>query len=539
MNPKQTEHENIQVKRCPRCNRVEFDETLKFCRVDGASLVAAPLTESESATMTLVRSPQTQEITTSLKRQETTTGRLPTIKSIAVLPFANISAEAENEFFCDGLAEELLNALAKVDGLKVTARTSSFSFKGKQVNVDQIGQTLRVNTILEGSVRRAGTRLRITVQLINAADSYQLWSERYDRELKDIFDVQDEITLAVVAALKVKLLGDAQEAVLKRGTDDPASYELYLRGRFYWNKRTGAALNKAIELFRQAVAKDPNFALAYVGIADCFTQIALYLGVHTTETLPYARAAAEQALQLDDTLAEAHASMGQVHFRDLKWEQAEQAYQRAICLNPNYPTAHHWYSEYFRVLRRRNEELREIKRAMDLDPLSPLICTLVGEAYRGAGDVAGAVSEWQRVIELEPNFPLSHFFLGGIYAEQQRFDEAIAESEKAVALSGRGGLFLGALGRSYALAGQELEAMAILAELEQRYAENTASGFNLAHVYIGLRDIEQVLKWLERDFETGNTGGLVLVTFRDFYDLLRDDARYQDLLRRMGMRIAE
>lgn len=527
------------MKRCPQCNRVEFDETLKFCRVDGASLVAAPLTESESATMTLSRSPQSQEITTSPESQETTTSRLSAIKSIAVLPFANISADPENEFFCDGLAEELLNALAKIDGLKVTARTSSFSFKGKQVNVDQIGQALRVNTILEGSVRRAGNRLRINVQLINAADSYHLWSERYDRELKDIFDVQDEITLAVVAALKIKLLGEDQEAVLKRGTYDPESYELYLRGRFYWNKRTGAAIKKAIELFQQAVAKDPNFALAYVGIADCFTQTMLYLGTHTAETLPYARAAAERALQLDDTLAEAHASMGQVHFRALQWEQAEQAYQRAIRLNPNYPTAHHWYSEYFRVLRRRSEELREIKRAMDLDPLSPLFCTLVGEAYRGVGDMEGAVNEWQRVIELEPNFPLSHFFLGGTYAEQQRFDEAIEESEKAVALSERGGLFLGGLGQSSALAGKKSEAMAIVAELEQRYAENTASGFNLAQVYIGLRDIEQALTWLERDFETGNTGWLVYVTFRAFYDLLRNDSRYQDLLRRMGMRLAE
>ena len=244
------------MKRCPRCNRVETDETLKFCRVDGAALVTAPVTESESTTMTLTSSPQSQGNRHTLaepgKRRR---ARWVLLNPSRCCRFSNISADAENEFFCDGLAEELLNALAKVDGLKVTARTSSFSFKGKQVNVDQIGQTLHVNTILEGSVRRSGNRLRITVQLINAADSYHLWSERYDRELKDIFDVQDEITLAVVAALKVKLFGDAQEALLKRGTDDPESFELYLRGRFYWNKRTGAALDKAIELFRQAVAK--------------------------------------------------------------------------------------------------------------------------------------------------------------------------------------------------------------------------------------------------------------------------------------------
>lgn len=455
--------------------------------------------------------------------------------SIAVLPFVNMSADPENEYFCDGLAEELLNALSKIEDLKVAARTSAFSFKGKNVNINEIGQALNVSTVLEGSLRRAGNRLRITVQLIEVSGGYQLWSERYDREMRDIFDVQDEITLAVVDALKIKLLGREKAEALKRGTDNTEAYELYLRARYYWNRRTGDNLKKAIELFQRAISKDPNYALAYVGLADCNATIGTYAGTPASETLPLAKAAAERALKIDNSLAEAHGSLGQVYFRSLQWEQAEKEFQRAISLNPNYTIVRHWYSDYFRALRRFDEALREIKRAQELDPLSPVFGTFVGEAYHNLGDSNAAFREWQRVIELEPNFPLACFFLGHAYAVRHRYEEAMMELQQAVDLSGRGNLFLGGLGYINAVSGRRSEALDVVKELEEKYARGEATGTNLAHAYAGLKDNDQAIAWLEKDFQTANTTLLVFAAYSPIYDQLRNDSRYQDILRRVGV----
>ncbi len=317
------------MKRCPTCNRVETDETLKFCRLDGSLLVAAAASESESATMTLHASRPSEEITT---------GRLRVTPSIAVLPFANMSTDPENEYFCDGLAEELLNALAKIENLKVAARTSSFSFKAKNANVDEIGRALHVNSVLEGSVRKSGNRLRITVQLINATDGYHLWSERYDREMKDIFDVQDEITLAVVDALKLKLLGNAKEAVLKRHhTKDSAAYQAYLKGRALLYQR-GLSIPKAIDCFTQAVSLDNEYAQAWAGLADGYTTSA-YSGFGlATEVMPRALEAARRALQLEPDLAEAHSALAcAALLYDLDFDLAEREFHQALELNPNYP----------------------------------------------------------------------------------------------------------------------------------------------------------------------------------------------------------
>jgi adenylate cyclase len=249
------------MKRCPQCNRVETDDLLAFCRVDGTRLI----TDSEAF------EPATAILTGGGRSAELTTRDLPNVPSIAVLPFVNMSADAENEYFCDGLAEELLNALTRINDLKVAARTSAFSFKGRNTNVSEIGAALNVKTVLEGSVRKSANRLRISAQLINVADGYHLWSERYDREMKDVFDVQDEITLAIVDALRVKLLGDEKQAVLKRHTDDTEAYQLYLKGRYYWNKRTAEGFEKALECFEEAIARDSNYALAYAGLADLTT----------------------------------------------------------------------------------------------------------------------------------------------------------------------------------------------------------------------------------------------------------------------------
>ncbi|HEY0657582.1 MAG TPA: protein kinase, partial [Pyrinomonadaceae bacterium] len=477
---------------------------------------------------------QTQIIKAGTGENSRTTSETTYANSIAVLPFSNMSADAENEYFCDGLAEELLNALAKIDDLKVAARTSAFSFKGKNVNTGEIANALNVKTILEGSVRKSGNRLRITVQLVNASDGYHLWSERYDREMKGIFDLQDEITLAVVDALKVKLFGDEKEAVLKRGTNNTEAYEFYLKGRFHWNKRTGDNLKKAIELFQQAVEKDPNYALAYVGLADSYLIIGSYAGTPASEVLPQARAAATRALEIDDQLAEARASMAHVYWRSLEWERAEAEFKHAISLNPNYATAHQFYSEYLRALRRFDEQLREIKLAQEIEPLSHIIGTFVGAAFHNLGETDAAINEWKRVIELEPNFSLTHFFLANAYVTQKRYEEAINEAQKAVNLSGRGNLPLGGLGYAYAMSGRRSEALAVIKELEEKHARREATGFDLAHVYSGLKDNDKAVNWLEKDFETGNTSLLIYIAYNPLYPQLGEDPRYQDLLRRMG-----
>ena len=455
--------------------------------------------------------------------------------SIAVLPFVNMSSGAEDEYFCDGLAEELINALAKIANLKVAARTSAFSFKNKMVETGEIGKALNVKTVLEGSVRRSGNRVRIMVQLINAADGYHLWSERFDREMREIFDVQDEITLAVIDALKLKLFGEEKAAVLKRGTLNPQAYEFYLRGLFFFYKRTREDITKAIALFGRAIEKDPEYALAHVGLTDCYLLIGVYTGTQASETLPPAKAAATRALEIDNSLAEAHATMGHFYFRSLEWREAEREIKRAIELNPYYAMAHQWYAEYFRALRKFDEAMNEVKRAQELDPLSPHFDTFVGVAHFNLGNLDAAFKRWRRVMEIAPNFLMTHFFLTGAYVKLGRAKEAIAEAQIAVELSGRGSLFLGSLGYTYGLAEKRIEALAVIEELKEKYGAGEAQGFNFAQVFTGLGNNAQAIAWLEKDFESGNTVMLTNVAASYLYDHLCSDPRYQNLLRRIGV----
>ena len=513
------------MKRCPQCNRLETDDALKFCRVDGMPLVTTAALDSESVTISL---PVTQPI------ESGTTGRLVDTPSIAVLPFVNMSADQDNEFFCDGLAEELLNALAKIDELKVAARTSSFSFKGKSVNVDEIGRALRVNSVLEGSVRKSGNRLRITVQLVNATDGYHLWSERYDREIKDIFDVQDEITLAVVDALKLKLLGAAKAAVLKRNhTEDPAAYEAYLKGRYYWNRRTAENLKKAIDQFTAATERDPNYAFAYAGLADCYVVLNQYAGTPLSQSMPLAKVCAERAIAIDDQLAEPHAALGTLHRQSWQWAEAEREYRRAIELNPNYATAYHWYSLFLRSLGRFDESASMTKRAHEIDPLSSVIGNMISTMYQLQNDYEAGIASGLKIVELDPTFSLAYHYLGLAYLKTGRTAEAFANLEKAVELSNRASEDLLFLGYGYGVTGRRTEAMAIVAELEEKYSRQESNGKNVAAVYAGLGEKDKAFEWLEKDFQA--KGDLGFIRWDIPYESLRDDPRYKDLLKRMGL----
>ncbi len=456
--------------------------------------------------------------------------------SIAVVPFANLSPDPDNEYFSDGLSEELLSGLSKLAGLRVAARTSAFAFKGKDMDVRAIGRELGVGTVLTGSVRKAGSRLRITAQLVNTADGYQLWAEQYDRQLDDVFAIQEEITAAIVKVLKLTLLGGERAAPGRPASGDVAAYELYLRGRYFWNKRTEPGLEKAIEYFRQAIAQDAAYAPAFAGLADCYTILAIYGARPPRETMPLAKEAAEQALQLDPALAEAHASLGCVRAMfDLDWHGAEREFRRAIDCDPYYPTAHHWYAlNCLAPLGRCDEAATRMQVARDLDPLSPVITTSVGVQEYFARHYDRAIDACRRTLELDERFPIAHYFLGLAQTELGGHDEAIAELKQAAALTGGTVEISAALAYAYARAGRHDDARAVLTELLQRSAHGYVSPALLGQVYAGLGDHERALASLEAAYEE-RAVDLAWLKVRPVFDGVRDDARYHALVRKMGL----
>ena len=483
-----------------------------------------------------------------LKREleSTVSGKQPHRKkpgpSIAVLPFANLSADKEQEYFCDGMAENLINALTHVEDLRVVARTSAFSFRGKEIDVREIGRKLKVETLLEGSVRRAGSRLRISAQLISVADGYHLWSEKYDRDIgetccpEDIFTIQDEISLAVVDKLKVKLLGAEKAKLVKRHTKDLEAYDLYLKGRFFWNKRTKEGYRKSLEYFQQAIDRDPTYALAYVGIADCYDLLGWYDYLPPEEAFPRSRAAAQKALEMDDTLAEANASRGWISTNyEWDWPAAESKYKRAIEINPSYATARQWYAEYLSYMGRHDESIAEAKRAQELDPFSMIINTDLGQVLYYARQYDQAAEQLQKTLELDPNFIVAHFFLALLYAQKAMNDEATAEAQKARALSGGDdSLMLAHLGAIYSFSGRSDEAKKVLDELQQLSKHRYVSPFYTALIYKGLRQKDQALKWLEKAYE-GRDHWLETLKVHPWLDSLRADPRFIELVRKMGL----
>ena len=457
-------------------------------------------------------------------------------KSIAVLPFENLSRDPDNAYFTEGIKEEVLARLSKVADLKVISIRPTQQPNNSLTDLSQMAQKLGVETFLEGSVQRSADEVRVTVQLVRADSDAHLWADTFDRKLTDIFAVESEIAKAVADTLQAKLTGSEERAISAKPTGNLEAYQFYLRGRYYWNRRTAGALKKALEQFQQAVDKDPTYALAYTGLADCYSVMEQYAGIPSSETLPKARAAALRALQVDDSLGEAHTSLGYVNTLSWQFREAEKEFKRGIELNPNYPTAHHWYGlPYLSMLGRLDEAMAEIKRAQQLDPLSPIISANAGTLYVLKGDLSPAIEEFKKVIELDPNFPIARDFLGCAYLKHGHKQEAIAELQKGVELSGRASQELGFLGYGYGALGKRAEAMVVLKELEGRYARKESPAMHLAAVYAGLGEKDQAFAWLERDFQA-RTGLLIFITTLPEYDNLRDDPRYTDLLRRIGLR---
>ena len=495
------------MKRCPECRRDYYDDSLFYCLDDGAALLEGPATAMEPPTAIWSESPAAARIAYDDQKTAILSSIAPesdNTPSIAVLPFANISADDENEYFCDGLAEELLNALSKIDELKVAARTSAFSFKGKNARVSEIGEKLGVKNVLEGSVRKSGNRLRISVQLVNAADGFHLWSGQYEREFKDIFDLQDEITLSVTAALKVTLLGRERSMVLKRYTDNAEAYELFLKGRYYHYKYTAEAWKRAIEFFEQALEIDPDYAPAHAAMTSSWGFLWFFGLVSTEEAIPPMRAATAKALTIDEALAEAHLSSATINFfHDREWRKAEEDFKRAVELDPRNAEAISFYSMFLAFEERLDEAIFLSRRSLTIDPLSPLINMNAGWTYFTAELLDEAREQVAKMIEIEPDFYGAYWLNGAIFLVEGNYDAAIAELKKGVALGGHQTV-LADLGSAYGLAGRREDAEAVLDQLLEMRRESYVSAICLARVYSRLGENEKAIEWLEKAFDERN-----------------------------------
>ena len=458
----------------------------------------------------------------------------PEVPSIAVLPFANMSADPEQEHFCDGLTEELIDALAQLEGLRVVARTSAFQFRGKGHDLREVGEKLRVKTVLEGSVRRAGNRLRINAQLINAEDGYHLWSKRYDRTMDDVFAVQDEIARTVVERLKVKLLGASHAPVIRLPTDNLEAYNLYLKGQHLLQRFTKTHVAKAVECFTQALALDPRYARAYAGMARARVVAAAMGQSAPREVMPQAKEAARKALAIDDSIGTAHAALGSVLlWYDWDWSEAERAYRRALVLNPADALTRCEFANLLATLGRVDPSLAEARRAVEIDPVSARCGYGLASALLCAGQFEAAREHARKTLDLDPGYPPASWMLaiaaGGMGAPQ----DAVAILRQVRPSDRSDPPAEALLGWAYGLAGQREEALAILDDLKQLRGRRYVSPVFLAMICVGLGDQDQVLRWLGQGYEERDPQLLSIKRWPQYVPL-RSDPRFQALLRRMN-----
>jgi serine/threonine protein kinase/Flp pilus assembly protein TadD len=455
------------------------------------------------------------------------------ITSIAVMPFVNESGNPDVEYLSDGMTETLIKSLTILPNLNVKPRSSVFRYKGKETDLQTIARELNVQVILNGRVAQRGDQLTLSLELVDVRKDSVIWTEQYQRKTSDLVTLQSEIGRDVSSNLKARLSGAEETSVTKPATSDAQAYQAYLKGRYYWNRRTAENLKKAIEQFKTATDRDPNYALAFVGLADCYAVLHEYAGIPTSETIPRAKAYAERALSLDDQSAEPHASLAAVNEFSWQWEEAEKEFKRAIEINPNYATAYHWYSILLKNLGRNDEAAAMIERAHELDPLSSVIGVNVSRMYQLQNNHEASIENSLKVIELDPNFGPAYQYLGLSYLKLGRHAESTAALEKAAILTNRSGLVLSDLGYVYGVMGKPAEAIAIVKELESKYARKQASGQFIAAVYAGLGEKEKAFEWLEKDFQNRD-GRLPEVRWQLSLEPLHDDPRFKDLLRRMN-----
>jgi len=455
------------------------------------------------------------------------------LNSIAVLPFADHSPDRNQEYFCDGMTEELINALTKLPGLQVSAWTSALRLRGQTDDILKISLQLKVGAVVAGSVRKAGDRLRITVQLIGAPDGRYLWSEIYDRELKDVFSIQEEISQAIVAKLKVRI---AEKHLVRRYTENFDAYNLYLKGRYHWNQRSERSLKKGIGYFEQAIALDPQYAPAYSGLADSYSLLGNYGVLPAKNVKAKALTAALKAVEIDSTLAEAHTALGHVKATYCwDWPGAKQEYQTAISLNAAYPTVHHWYAiTYLAPLGMLDAALAEMEKAEELNPVSVSIKRDLAVIFYYSRQYEEAAEHCHGAIELDPNFHGAYWALGLAYEGLSLYPEAVAAFEKGLALSPDTPRLWGSLGHAFAAWGKDAEAKGVLERLNRLSASSYVSPFDFALVHLGLGDLEASFMWLELAYKS-RSYELVSARVDPKFDAVQSDARFSKLLKRLGL----
>ena len=452
--------------------------------------------------------------------------------SIAVLPFENRSRGDEDEYFSDGISEDITSALGKVERLQVAPRSMAFQFKGKRPTPREVGAVLHVGHVLEGSVRRSGNRVRINVELIAIEEGYQVWSERYDRVMEDVFEIQDEISQAIVEKLKVKLVGREKELLAKRYTENLDAYNLCLRGRYYWSRRTPDSIHKAMGFYEQALAEDPDYALAHAGLADCHTLLGFYGVLPAKEAMPRAEAAALKALRIDADLAAAHASIGAVEsLYHWDWAAGERAFRRAIELDPSYPVGHFWYGAFVLLPVGRLEEAYSAwKRAAELDPVTPIVSVGPGLVLWFQRQYDRAIEEVPKTFELDPNFFWAHFVLGEAYLQKGEYGRAIAALNRGNVPQLRDGH----LGYAYAVSGESEKARKLIQELQADSQPEHQVPYHLAMIYFGLGETDRAFECLEKACEARSTQ-LFWIKVLPELDSVRSDPRFQAILRRMNL----
>ena len=453
---------------------------------------------------------------------------------IAILPFANISPDPADEYFADGMTDELIAVLSKIGGLRVVARTSVMRFKGEKATANRIGQELKVGSLIEGSVRKSKDQVRITVQLVDTESEEQLWTETYNRNLQDIFSVQSDIAQQVAKALEVRLGVRENSALRREQTQNPEAYSFYLKGRHRWNLRSENEINRAIKYFEEAIGRDPGYALAYAGLADCYSILGYYAFRRPVAVYPRAKELAEKALSLNESIAEPHASLGEVlmqYFFD--WKKAGSELDRALELNPSYATAHFWRATHHMALGRTDDSLTQVRKAVELDPLSMIILTDAARNLYLARRYDEAINQYQRSLDVDPNFPIAHKGLAEVYAQIGKYDEAVSEIERAIALSGRSIFILDDLGYIYARAGKREDASKVLEDLDKLANDEYVPSYGRAVICAALGNKEDAMNWLEKAYDERNF--LVYLKVDPAFDTLRKEERFLSLLGKMGL----
>ena len=468
-------------------------------------------------------------------RPGATSSASPRISSIAVLPLENLSNDPDQQYFVEGMTDEITTDLAKLPGIRVISRTSAMQYKDTHKTMPQIARELNVDAVVEGTVLRVGNRVRIRTQLIYAPADRHVWAQAYERDLKDILTLQANLARDIASEIQLKLTSQQQANLAVVHSVDPEAHELYLKGRYFWNKRDQAGFTKAVDYFQQAIAKDPTYAAAYAGLADSYALSGGFNLIPVEQAMPRAQAAAEKALQLDSNLAEAHASLGLIApFNNWNWADAEQHYQRAIDLDPNYATAHHWYAEgYLMPVGRADEAIAEIRKAQELDPLSAVIATDLGKELYFVRRYDEALVELRRALELDPNFTSAHNWISDTLVEKRMYSDAIVELEKTKPFREER-VYVRQTAYLYARMGRNAEARAALAKALQLSKDKQVSSGAVALTYAALGDKDASFQWLEKAY-TERSSFTTSLKYWSVFDSMRGDPRFADLLRRVGL----